>query len=133
MPDLKQALKKAGFTTHAVVRDEKEAEAWEYLNAEARMTQHSKRAAEKEKILEQLNQISSVSKFRVLSRKLLMAHPSLIEDVVRIAHARGIHTTKDKGGRALIAQLLQTRSALSVNGLTDEQMTRVVNETITKH
>ena len=138
MPDLKSALsgafiKKGLPAPPEDVRAAREAEAQRFLDQEARNSAVGKRDSERTRLLAELNDLSSVQKFRALAKKLLLIDPQSIAEVVRIAHARGIREKKKEGGAALIAQLLQTRTALSAGCLSDEAMTRIVKDTISKH
>ena len=138
MPDLKSALsgafiKKGLPAPPEDVRAAREAEAQRFLDQEARNSAVGKRDSERTRLLAELNDLSSVQKFRAIAKKLLLINPRSITEVVLIAHARGIREKKKEGGAALIAQLLQTRTALSAAGLSDEAMTRIIKDTISKH
>lgn len=134
MSALRQALQKKGFQpSSSQIREEKEAEASLYLAEEASNLSAGKRDQQRNKLQEQLSEISSVQKFRVLSKKLLLIDPQLAGEVVRIAHSRGIREKRKEGGVALIAQLIQTRNALQVSGLSEQEMSNIVNRTISKH
>ena len=134
MSALRQALEKQGFKPgHEVVRHEKETEARDYLAAEDRTLRAGKRDNDRGKIVGELNATTSVKKFRALAKKLLLLFPEQIEEVVRIAHAQGIKEKRSGGGAALIAQLLQTRTALSATGLKEDDKASIINRTISKH
>lgn len=134
MSVLREALMKKGFALPAeLIREQKEAEARDYLAAEDRTLKAGKRDSDRGKLRGELNSVTSVKKFRALAKKLLLLSPGAIEEVVRIAHAQGIKEKKSDGGAALIAQLLQARSALSVSGLKDEDKAHIINRTISKH
>lgn len=69
-------------------------------------------AKEKEKRLGILRQTSSPDTFRKEARKLLLSEPSLVQDLLNIAHARDMQKKKDRGGTRLIANLYELRGAL---------------------
>ncbi len=129
MPDLKHALRSAGLLSE---RQFRESEATEQLLAEANAAKLRKSANETEKRLGILRESNSSDQFRREARKLLLQQPSLAQQIINIAHERGMQKKKDKGGGRLIANLLQLREALSKNGLSDADRTTIVDKNFSK-
>lgn len=130
MPDLRSALRNAGLLTE---RQFREAEAADQLQAEMTAAAIRKRENEKEKRLDILRNSNSPDQFRREARKLLLQQPSLVQQVINIAHERGMQKKKDKGGSRLIANLLQLRDTLSKNGHSDEDKMTIVDKDFSKH
>jgi hypothetical protein len=129
MPDLKHALRSAGLLSE---RQFREAEATEQIFADVNAAKLRKSESEKEKRIEILRESNSPDQFRREARKLLLQQPTLVQQIINIAHERGMQKKKDKGGGRLIANLLQLREALSKSGLSDEDRTSIVDKTFTK-
>lgn len=116
---MRDALQKAGLITE---QKRREADAAEELDAQMAAGKLARAAREKEKRLAILNGSSSVDSFRREARRLLLANPNLVQQILNIAHERGMQKKRDKGGGRLIANLYQVREALQQSGLNaDEQ------------
>lgn len=111
MGTLQEGLYKTGMITERTIR---ESEAEQLLRAEMREARLAKPAKERERRLGILKGTSSPDTFRAEARKLLLEQPelSLLYEVLTLAHARGMHEKRNKGGGRLIANLYATREAL---------------------
>lgn len=92
----------------------------------------TKPTKEKEKRIGILRETSSPDTFRRESRKLLLQWPDLVQELLNIAHAQGMHQKKDKGGGRLIANLYQVKEALQQKGLSDEAKQALVDKLFSK-
>ena len=117
MGTLQDALRDAGIASEKQVY---ESRAEIQLRAEMEAAQRAKPAKEKEKRLGILRETSSPDTFRRESRKLLLLWPDLVQELINIAHAQGMHKKKDKGGTRLIANLYQVKEMLKQSDLTDK-------------
>ncbi len=133
MTTMRDALIASGINpTQAQVREQRETEALNYLKQEIAQLKADSSERQCMKILNELNSVSSPKKFRALSKKLLLIKPDHIRKVTEIAHARGIHK-QSKGGKALIAQLLQARNLLESKNLSNTEKVLMIDNTISKH
>lgn len=126
MPDLRSALFGAGFASE---RQFREAEAAERLDAEAAAAKLGKSSRERARRMELLRSDSTPDLFRREARKLLLQEPSLLQEIISIAHQRGMPSKHKQGGGRLIANLLQLREALSKSGLSDAEKVQIVDKT----
>lgn len=105
MPDLRNALFAAGLASE---RQLKETEARERLEAEMDQARMAKRNRDRAKRLEILRKTSAPCQFRRQARKLLLQDPDLLQEIINLAHSRGLK--KKPEGNAMIANLLQIRN-----------------------
>ncbi|MBU6388331.1 hypothetical protein KGQ72_00395 [Patescibacteria group bacterium] len=129
MGTLQDALHTAGVASEKQVC---ELQAEIQLRAEVEAAQRLKPTKEKEKRLGILRETSSPDTFRREARKLLLQWPDLVQELLNIAHAQGMHQKKDKGGTRLIANLYQVRESLQQAGLSDEAREALVSKLLPK-
>lgn len=126
MNDLRGALFKAGIASE---RQFREAEASQELAFEAQGNAQRKSAVEIERRMTILRSTGKPDLFRREARKLLLQSPSLLREIIEIAHSQGMRAKHKQGGGRLIASLLQLRDSLSKAGLTDADKVRIVDTT----
>ncbi len=129
MGTMQDALRNAGIASEKQVC---ESQAEIQLRSEMEAALRAKPTKEKEKRLGILRETSSPDTFRRESRKLLLQWPDLVQELLNIAHAQGMHGRKDKGGGRLIANLYQVREALQQKGLSDEAKQALVDKLFSK-
>ncbi|MDO8492820.1 MAG: hypothetical protein Q7S34_04220 [bacterium] len=129
MGTLQDALRDVGIASEKQLR---EAEAVTQLRAEMEIARLAQPTKEKEKRLGILRETSSPDSFRHESRKLLLLYPDLVQELLNIAHARGMQKKKDKGGTRLIANLYQVKEALHQGSLSDEDKKALVDKLFSK-
>ena len=125
MGTLRDALCNAGVVSEKQLR---ESEAETQLRAEMEAARRAQPVKEKEKRLGILRETSSPDTFRREARKLLLVFPNLVQEILNIAHGRGMHKKKDQGGGRLIANLYQVKEALQQGGLSDEAKQSLVDK-----
>lgn len=129
MGTLQDALRSAGVVSEKQVC---ESQAEMQLRAEMEATLRTKPVKERGKRLGILRETSNPDTFRRESRKLLLQWPDLVQELLNIAHAQGMHKKKEKGGGRLIANLFQVREALQQSGLSDETKQALVDKLFSK-
>jgi hypothetical protein len=129
MGTLQDALRGAGIASEKQVC---ESQAEIQLRAEMETALRAKPVKEKEKRLGILRETSSPDTFRRESRKLLLQWPDLVQELLNIAHAQGMHQKKDKGGGRLIANLYQVKEALQQKDLSNEAKQVLVDKLFSK-
>jgi len=130
MRDLRMVLHGVGLASD---RQFREAEASRQLDLEAEANAYRKTAAEQDRRMEILHSSNSPDQFRREARRLLLQFPSLVQQIVNIAHERGMQKKTKQGGGRLIANLLQVRAALSKGSLSDEDRVKIVGKLFPKH
>ena len=133
MPNLQDALHGAGLVSD---RQHGESAANAQLRAEVAAAQRDQPAKERERLLEVLRTGTKAAQpdtFRREARKLLLLDPGLIQEVLNIAHARGMHEKQPQGGKRLIANLYQVKDGLRKERLlSDEAKVAIVNGLFSK-
>jgi hypothetical protein len=129
MPDLKSELLKVGLVAE---RQFREVTAAEKLRADMELAKQQKASRDLEKRIEILRESNAPDQFRRKSKKILLQQPSLIDEIIRIARARGMRGKKSGGGR-LMHDLLQLRSTLTGAGLPTDALVRFVEKNFSKH
>ncbi len=117
MGTLREGLRNVGLASEKQLREQ---DAEQLLRAEMETARRLQPTREKEKRFKILHETSSPDSFRREARKLLLAYPDLVQEILNIAHARGMHQKKKKGGGRLIANLYQVKEALQRSSLSDE-------------
>lgn len=130
MADLRTALHGAGFASERKLR---EANAADWLKRDQESARQRKIEGEIEKRKEILRNSNSPDQFRREARKLLLQHPTFVQEVLQIAYARGMQKKKDKGGGRLIANLLQIRESIGRGRNSDEAYRAFVDKILTKN
>lgn len=126
---MRDALQRAGLITE---RQRREADAAEELDDQMEVGRVARADRERDKRLGILKGSSSPDSFRREARKLLLNEPNLVQQILDIAHERGMQHKRDKGGGRLIANLYQVRGALDERGLSADQKRDIVDKSFSK-
>ena len=129
MGSLREALRAKGLGDD---RQYYESIAASQLQEEAAEAKRKQAVKEKERRLEILQKATSPDSFRPDARKLLLAYPEMVQEILNIAHSRGLHEKRKQGGGRLIANLYELRNALKQSGLSDEEKRTLVDKLFTK-
>lgn len=129
MGTLQDGLLKADI---ASVKQHREIDALRQLGEEFELARRAQPEKEKQKRLGILQATSSPDAFRREARRLLLIEPGLVQEVLNIAHAQGMHGKREKGGTRLIANLYQVKEAFQQKGLSGEDKKSLVGKLFSK-
>lgn len=129
MGTLQEAMQKAGVASDRQVH---ETQAEMEIRAEMEAAKNARPWKEKEKRFGILRETLSPDTFRREARKLLLLDHSLVQEILNIAHAQGMHRKKDKGGGRLIRDLYLVKEATQSTGLSNEAKQSLVDKLFPK-